>query len=63
MRGLGEWKKDEVCGLGEVVDSADKKRDLGILREGIGWLPVPRVFVRFGDWEIFNIGVGGRSGQ
>lgn len=47
--------------LGEVVDSIDEKRDLGIRREGIGWLP--RVFVRLGDWEIFNCGVGGRSGQ
>lgn len=59
--GWGEWKKDAVCGLGEVVDSVDEKSDLGILREGIGWLP--RVFVRLGDWEIFNCGVGGRSGQ
>lgn len=73
MRGWGEWKndedvldwgerkKDEVSGFGVVVGSVDEKRDLGILIEGIGWLP--RVFVRLGDTEIFNCGVGGRSGK
>lgn len=59
--GWGEWKKDEVSGFGEVVGSVDEKRDLGILIKGIGGLPT--VFVRLGDWEIFNCGVGGRSGK
>lgn len=30
--GWGEWKKDEVCGFREVIDSVDVKRDLGLLR-------------------------------
>lgn len=57
----GNGRRMKYVALGEVVDSIDEKMDLGILREGIRWLP--RVFVRLGDWEIFNCGVGGRSGQ